>query len=459
MANRKYKNRSTRKLALSRRTLLAQGLGAAAIAGLGAGPLSRLSFADGETVAHAPGFGKAKQMVILYMGGGASHFETFDPKPGTTSGGPTKAIGTALDGVQIASTLPELAQRMNEICLVRGMTSKEGNHDRARYLMHTGYAPTPTLTHPGFGCVMSHEKGNPDSELPHYIAINTPGAGAGYLGVNHAPFTLRIRGTGATSRQNGGQGAQRRRPTTSSGSPVDNLELPRGMEKARRDRRLELQAKLNEQFDKDRNSAASEAQAAMFDRARRLMDSPKNTAFDVSAEKAATRDRFGRGQFGESCLVARRLIDQGVQCVEVAMGGWDTHDDNFKRVADLNTALDKGASALLDDLRSSGRLDETLVLWVGDFGRTPRITPSLGRGHYPGAWSLWLAGGGVKGGQVLGATDAEGAKVIEHPVQVPDLFASIAHATGIDGSRTFESGGRPISLVFEEGKLVTKMFS
>ena len=397
-----------------------------------------------------PGQGQAKQVVVLFMSGGASHLETFDPKPGTSAGGPTRAIPTAVPGVHIASTLPRLAKRMNRIALLRGMSTKEGNHQRARYLMHTGYAPTPTVAHPSFGAWMSYLKGDPEADLPAYVAVNGPGEGSGLVGPGHAPFQVRI--------AQGGRGQQARAPKK-KGQVVQNLSAPRGMSNARRDRRLGLHETLNRGFGARHGAAVPDAQRAMFDRARRLMDSPKNTAFDLSEETQATQERYGKDDFGAGCLMARRLLDQGVKVVEVMSNGWDTHFDNFNRVATLNGAVDRGASALLDDLQASGKLDETLVVWVGDFGRTPRITSTQGRGHYPRAWSTWMAGGGVQGGRVLGATSTDGSTVTDGAVAPADFFASLAHATGMDPQFTLFANGRPISVVHESGRVVQDLFA
>jgi hypothetical protein len=444
---------------LSRRSLLRRGAGAAAAAALLATPLRHAFGEEGSdqvdrTVAQR---GKAKQVVFLFMSGGASHIDTFDPKPGAPTNGPTKAIPTAVRGVHIASSLPLLAKQMQSIALIRGMTSKEGNHERARYLMHTGYPPTPTVTHAGLGSIVSHEMGRADAALPDYIAVNGPGARPGYLGVHHAPFAIQVQPEGAAGRPGlpGQRRARGKRPV------VANLTLPAGMDEERRDSRLGFLETLNERFGRDRSKHTGEAQQAMFERARRLMDSPENTAFDLGGEKPDTLARYGPTRFGMGCLMARRLIDEGVKCVEVLMGGWDTHDDGFNRVTALNEQLDAAASALLSDLRASGKLDETLVVWVGDFGRTPRIdTGRNGRGHYPRAWSAWMAGGGVQGGRVIGATDARGETVVDRSVTPYDFYASIAHATGVDAAKTFYTEqGRPIQIVYKDGRVVTELFS
>ncbi len=446
-------SRRTKHSGVSRRDLLRYGIATAALTPF-VSPLGRV-FADESAAVKLPGKGKAKQVVLLYMSGGASHFETFDPKPGASTGGPTKAISTNVSGIHIADSLPLLAKRMDKICLVRGMTSREGNHERARYLLHTGYPPTPTVVHAGLGSILSHELGDPFADLPNYISVNGPGARPGYLGVNHAPFAIQVRSTGAAARD----GRRDRRMRPGGGATVQNLNAPKRVDSKRRDRRLDFLDKLNKRFGKDHADDVPQAQGAMFERATRLMDSPKNTAFDLSTESAKTREAYGQTGFGQGCLMARRLIDEGVTCVEVTSGGWDTHDDNFNRVRNLNGELDRGASALLDDLAKSGKLDETLVIWVGDFGRTPNITASQGRGHYPRAWSMWMAGGPVQGGRVIGKTDARGAEVVENPVTPNDLFASIAHATGFDRDKLFHSNGRPITLVYEDGKEVGDFFN
>jgi hypothetical protein len=407
-----------------------------AAAGLFLPALPRV-WADGAPVTPSaiPGFGKAQQVVFLYMIGGPSHFETFDPKPGAPTGGPTRTVATSLPGVEIADSLPGLAQRMNRLCLVRSMTSKEGNHDRARYLVHTGYAPQPTVVHPSLGAMLSKEKGKAQAELPEYVSIGGPGVGPGYLGVHHAPFVV------LDPRQ-----------------PIANLAAPTSVDDARRDDRLGFLDKVNSRFARSRGAELPEAQDAMFDKARRLMDSSKAVAFEIGKEPAATARPYGTSRFGQSCLMARRLVEAGVTCVEVMMNGWDTHDDGFARTKALNADLDQGASALLDDLAATGKLDSTLVVWAGDFGRTPEITSSEGRGHWPQAWSAWFAGGGVQGGRVVGATDARGAAVKERPVGIPDFMASVMHAAGVE-NLTYHSNGRPITLWDKAGTVVKELFT
>jgi hypothetical protein len=416
----------------SRRDVLAYGAGA-----LAAGLLASRGvpvFADGAPA--APGFGRAKQLVFLYMIGGPSQFETLDPKPGTTTGGPTKTVATSVPGVELADSLPGLAKRMGHLCLIRSMTSREGNHDRARYLAHSGFPPNPTVMHPSIGSIVAAERGAADAEIPNFVSIGGPGHGNGYLDLAHAPFVV--------------QDPRR---------PIANLELPGGLSDRRRDARISFLDRLNERFAENRGDGVAKGQRVMFDKSRRLMDSKKVDAFDLSKETAARREAFGASAFGQGCLMATRLLAQGVPVVEVMSNGWDTHEDNFDRTKALAADVDRGASALLDHLAAEGRLESTLVVWIGDFGRTPDVTASEGRGHFPRAWSTFLAGGGVRGGRVIGATDRLGREVAQRPVTIPDFFATLAHAFGIDGGKEFHVNGRPITYVDKAGKPVVEAFS
>jgi hypothetical protein len=234
--------------------------------------------------------------------------------------------------------------------------------------------------------------------------------------------------------------------------------MPAGLSDRRVASRVEFLSKVNERFARERGEGVPSGQDVMFDKARRMMGSKKVGAFDLSAVPAKRKEAYGSGVFGTGCLMAKRLLDEGVSCVEVMSQGWDTHDDNFNRVRELAAGVDRGVSALLDELQADGMLDSTLVVWLGDFGRTPDITATQGRGHFPRAWSALLAGGGVQGGRVIGRTDALGRDVAERPLTIPELFASFAHALGVHGSREFQANGRPITLVDKVGTPVPELF-
>ncbi|MCK6479461.1 MAG: DUF1501 domain-containing protein [Planctomycetaceae bacterium] len=381
--------------------------------------------------------GRAKRCIVLFMDGGPSHMDSWDPKPGREFQGPTETIPTPIPGVRIAAALPAMASRVRDLCIVRSMTSREGNHSRAKYLLHAGYPPNPTVVHPAFGSLLSHEAGDPGFDLPSFVQVNgNNGESGGYLGVAHDPFVIQ-----------------------DPGQPIANLAPPPGVDDARLDGRMEFLARLDRRFGESRGTEVPESRQVMYARSRRLMASPLTRAFDLSREKDAVRERYGRDSFGQGCLMASRLVEAGVPVVEVRLGGWDTHQDNWTKVPQLLAQVDRGFSNLLDDLRAKGLLGETLVVWTGEFGRTPRPNPRGGRDHHPRAWSMVMAGGGVLGGQVVGETDADAAEVIDRPVTVPDLFASWAHAFGLNPRKTFYAGERPVTLVDRAGAPVREFFA
>src|SRR5262245_34638598 len=360
-----------------------------------------------------PGRGAAKRIVVLYMAGGATQFETWAPKAkGSANMGEAEPINTSVEGIQVGSFLPLLAKSMDDICVVRSVTSREGNHDRGRYLMHTGYIPNPTVVHPNLGSYIAQEIGKSDSVLPNFVSIGGT-QGAGFLGVEYDPFVVD-------------------NPTR----PVDNLVSPPGVDTRRRDSRLALLDRLNREFESDRGDEAVAPHRNMFDRAKRLMDAGSNRAFDVTEERESILKLYGETNFGKGCIVARRLLEAGVKVVEVVLGGWDTHANEHGAVKALAEGLDPGMSGLLKDLKDRGMLDTTLVYWFSEFGRTPRVGDGGngpgGRGHYPQAFSIAMAGGGIKGGRVIGATDPDGVMCTDRPVTPQDLHATVCHSLGID---------------------------
>lgn len=374
--------------------------------------------------------------IVLWMQGGPSQFETFSPKPGHKNGGETKAIDTSVAGIQVSENLPHTAQVMDEICLIRSMTSREGSHPRATYLMQTGHLPTASVKFPALGSVAAQQIGDSAAELPSFVRIAGRGrgaAGAGLLGVDYDPFAIRD---------------PERAP--------DNTEIPTADDRFRR--RLGLLSSLEDGYAEEaaRNEVANHRK--LYDKASRLVLSSQMDAFDIQREPESMRQAYGESQFGAGCLLARRLVEAGVTFVEVSAGNWDTHQDNFQRVRDLCGQVDQPYAQLLRDLRERGMLDRTLVLWMGEFGRTPRINPRGGRDHYPRAFNVALAGGGVRGGQVVGATDAGGESVDDRPVSVNDLFRTICHSLEIDADHeNMSSIGRPIKIV-DGGEVVEEVF-
>ncbi len=410
-----------------RRSFMGLGLGALASAVLGARALGSARAAERQPSA------RAKACIVLFMHGGASQIDTFDPKPGAETAGEFRPIPTALTGVKISEHLPQLARRMDKLALIRSLTSKEGNHDRARYLMHAGYAPAGGVKHPAFGSIVAEERGG--GTLPGYVSIGGPGHDAGFLGAQHAPFVVR-----------------------DPSRPVRNLAPFRGVDRQRLDARLALWRAQEDRFARGRGGPQVTGHRAVVEQAVTMMRAAEAQAFDLEREPQAGRDRYGESGFAQGCLMARRLVERGVPFVEVSLRGWDTHENNFERVRALSAELDRGMSALLDDLEARGLLDSTLVLWAGDFGRTPRINARGGRDHFPRCSSVALAGGGVRGGQVIGATDREGYEIADRPVTVPDLFRSLSHALGVDADATrLSDAGRPIATV-DGGAVIDELF-
>jgi uncharacterized protein (DUF1501 family) len=403
---------------ITRRTMLVGGLGAAATTLLTA-----------PSAAAASAGTTATRCILLYMHGGASQFETFDPKPGTREGGPTKAIATAIDGVQFSAHLPGLARRADALAVLRSVTMREGNHDRARYLMRTGHTPQGGVVHPGLAAMVDARHG--DADFIGAVAIGAPTQSPGLLGPRHAALTVR--------------------------KAMQGL---RGLDDdpdVRDTKRAALFGALQDRFAEGRTRAPIDGHTETFGRARVVMRSPKRAAFDLSAESAATRARYGEDDFGTGCLLARRLVDHDVAFVEVGLNGWDTHEDNFARTTELAKQLDRGMSALLDDLVSSGRIADTLVVCMGDFGRTPSINGREGRDHFPDIASVVLAGGGISGGLAVGATSTDGREIAERPIAIADLYRTITTRLGIDPDEVrLAASGRPITTV-DGGKVIDEL--
>ncbi len=418
---------------IPRRWFLELGVGAALSFGLGlpfGGERTALAKSAAGAKTKAP---HARACILLYMEGGPSQLDTFDPKPGRPTGGPFKAIETNVKGIRISEHLPRLAKQMKRMALVRSLTSKEGNHERARHLMHTGYPPQGGVDHPAFGSVVALTR---DSRtLPGYVAIGGPGEDAGFLDASYSPF-----------------------PVLDPTKPTRNLGYAGGVDPGRFDMRLGLWRTLQGDFATDHPGVLVSGQRSVGEQAVALMRSPSVVAFDVSSEPEALKKAYGDSPFGSGCLMARRLVAAGIPFVEVLLKGWDTHDNNFPRVTDLSVTLDQAMSALLDDLAKTGLLDTTLVLWMGDFGRTPVINERGGRDHFPTASNIVLAGGGVKGGQVIGSTNENGDEIVSRPVSVPDLYRSVAWAMQVDADKTrFAPSGRPVKTV-DGGKIISELF-
>ncbi len=386
--------------------------------------------------AAASGKGNAKSCILLWMDGGPSHKDTFDLKPDSKGAGEFKPIKTSAPGIEISEHLPKIAGIMKHGAIVRGMSTPEGAHARAKYYGHTGYREGQGgVIYPSLGSIVSKEAGKADGSMPNYVSISGRSYGSGYLGPKHQPLLITDPNRGVEDLK-----------AVVAGTQFDN--------------RIGLLDKMEKAFTREYQADAITDHKTTYERAVKLMQSKEAKAFDLSAEPAANKAKYGSGRFADGVVMARRLVEVGVPFVEVTLGGWDTHQDNFKRVKSLSEQIDGPVSALIADLRDKGLLDTTLVVWMGDFGRTPNINArgaNPGRDHYPRAWSLAMFGGGIKGGTVIGKTDKEGASVVERQTSAQDYLATVCELMGIDHTKKNETaGGRPIQIV-DKAKPFTDM--
>jgi hypothetical protein len=404
---------------LSRRDLLK--LSAAGVTGLSLSGwinvLARAGAAQG---------GKHKACILLWMDGGPSHKDTFDMKPGTENGGDFKPIKTAVPGIEISEHFEKFAKLTDQAAILRGMTTSEGAHGRARYYMHTGYKEgIGGLVYPSLGSIVSAELGRPDYPMPNFVAVGNRSYGSGFLGAKHQPLVVNDPARG-----------------------VENLKAM--VDEQQFDNRVGLLEEMEQAFYRDYKAGVGADHKTTYQRAVTLMKSKEAKAFDLALEPTSSKEKYGTSKFGEGCLLARRLVETGVSFVEVNLGGWDTHQDNFDRVKALSKQVDPAMSALVSDLKERGLLDSTLIIWMGEFGRTPKINQrgaKPGRDHYPRAWSSVMIGGGIKGGQVIGKTDKEGATVEDRPISALDFMATVCKVLGIDYNKQNHANGRPIRIV------------
>jgi hypothetical protein len=368
-----------------------------------------------------------KRCILLWLAGGASQLETWDPKPGAATGGPYRAIPTSVPGIHISELMPKMAQRMKYTAIIRSLNTKDGDHGGGAKLMMRGRRDEPNLRYPDLGGVLARELGQVDSQVPDYVSFYfategrdfAPGA-AGFLGSRYAPMEL-----------------------YKSNIP-ENIHLLDGMNGTDHKERADLRDLLSKQFSQGRTSGTLESHNEAYQRVRGLMASEK--LFDIEQEPQKVRDQYGRTTFGEQVLVARRLVEAGVPFVRVGRAWWDSHGQNFETHAELVPELDHVMATLLDDLNARGLLENTLVVTLAEFGRTPSINASLGRDHFASAWSMSLSGAGIKGGSVYGKSDETGNRVKEGEVGAAQVFATIYQALGIKHDKNYYVGSRPVPL-------------
>lgn len=403
---------------------------------------------------------KSKHCILLWMSGGPSQTDTWDLKPNHENGGEFKEIATASTGLRISEHLPKLATMSEDLAVLRGLSTGEGDHGRGTYLMRTGHAPGGFVRHPCVGSSLSSLMNDSEAGLPKFVSIgayrafNQDAFSPGFLGPRHGPLFV-----AASDMQSATADAD--------GYPqleVRGMRPPQDVTAARMNHRLQLWKQMQSRFLAKHQTGAPKAHNTVYENAVRLMNSKDAAAFDLSLETDATRERYGPSVFGQGCLLARRLVERGVSFVEVSLGtssntvGWDTHTDNFNAVRELSEQLDQGWSSLLAELKERGLLESTTILWMGEFGRTPRINNSTGRDHFPAAWSAVLAGGGIAGGQAFGRTSVDGMRVEDGQVSAEDLLATLAAATGVGAdANLINEDGRPIPIA--EGKPIREVLA
>ncbi len=409
--------------------------------GLSLAQLLRLE-ARGEVHASARG----KNAIFIYLNGGQSHFESWDPKPdGGEVAGEFQPIDTNLTGLRICEHMPKLAAQADKYCVLRGVKDAVGAHRPAQLLMRTGNRSVPSLSYPDVGSVIVKERRSPVG-IPPFVSLpvdrSTTVESPGYLGVAYSPFRVN-------------------EDPNADDFSIRALSSPQGMSFARVQSRTALMNQLDTAFrNVDRANDNLDGMDRFYQRAYDILRSTQTReAFDLTRESDKVRDTYGRTSLGQACLLARRLIEVGVRCVTVDFGGWDTHQKNFSRMKDeLLPPWDTALAALLEDLDARGLLDSTLVWSTGEMGRTPTINKNAGRDHWGKAMSMVMAGGGIRGGQVLGQTDEKGAEVTVVAGSPEDMAASALHALGIDHTKEHHtSTGRPIRIV-RDGDVIEKLF-
>lgn len=415
-------------------------------AGIGGASVSGWFPAFAEQLASDPH--RRRHVILLWMSGGPSQTDTWDMKPDHENGGEFAEIQTAVPGLRFSEHLPKLAAMADKLAVIRGLSTKEGDHGRGTYLMRTGHKPMGPLQYPSIGSSLTSHLADRDVTLPGYVSVgpyrafNQDAFGPGFLGPRFGPLIV------------GASDIPGAMADSAEGFPelkVQSLQRPEGITPARMDKRLQMWRSLQKDFLATRGGAA-QTHNTVYEGAVQLMNSKDALAFDLSDEPEALREEYGRTVFGQGCLLARRLIERGVACVEVSLGtsaggvGWDTHSNNFDAVAQLSADLDNGWGTLMRDLQDRGLLESTTILWMGEFGRTPQINSNAGRDHFPNAWSSVLAGGGIAGGQAYGRTSEDGTVVEEGKIGVGDLLATLCQAAGVGGESIMAPSGRPIPM-------------
>ena len=372
-----------------------------------------------------------KSAILLWMGGGPSTMDIWDLKPDAPTGGPFRPIGTTGD-VQICEHMPLMAKQMHNMAIIRSMSTREADHMRGRYYMHTGYVPNPSMEHPSYGSVLSHQLRRDDIEIPQFVTVGGGSMGAGFLGAQYNPFSV------------------------NSDGRIRNLDMKVDARLMQRAYALDL---IENNFINQKRGSLAKDHQSVLKRTFNLLTSEQMEAFKIAGEPEPVKERYGDNGFGKGCLMARRLVEVGVPFIEVNLGGWDNHQNIHPTLRDNKLpVLDQGMSALVEDLEQRELLKDTAIIWMGEFSRTPRINGNAGRDHWARSWSVVVGGAGMNGGIAVGETSADGTKVITDPYSSQDVMASVCKALGISLSTTFTSNsGRPMKIA-NSGKIIKELF-
>jgi hypothetical protein len=351
--------------------------------------------------------------------------------------GLTKTINTKVDGIRLSENLPLLARQVDKLAIIRSMASTQGAHEQGQYFQRTSYTLRSSIRHPSMGAWLEkfQDRGNPTLPGSVMIGNDSRHPGAGFFEAKYAPLMINDPESG-----------------------ISNVRPNSWFTEERMTSRLGVAKQLDRKFAETYNVKNVRAYSDMYDDAVKVMKSEELKAFDLDAEPSALRDKYGRDRFGQGCLLARRLVEHGVRHVEVTFGSWDTHNANFTRVPELADELDAALSTLLQDLEAHGLLNETLVVLATEFGRTPEVNANDGRDHHPTGFTCVLAGGGIRGGQVYGATDERGDKAVENPVTIPDFNATIGYALGLPLDQVIYSPSKRPFTIADKGKPLTQLF-
>lgn len=379
---------------------------------------------------------QAEHVILFWNSGGMSHLDTWDPKPGRKVQGEFNPIKTSVDGMEISEIFPQLAKQMHHGALIRSIAGTNGDHGRAQYELQTGFNQSPNIMHPGLGSLVAHER-EPLGDLPALVSISGQAARAGYLGQKCEAYFVG-------------------RP----GQKDPYLTFPEGISHARGMQRLQILKKMNRRTSAQNGAEELKASQTALKDAVALMESPALKAFDLKKENPTTVEKYGDTEFGRGALLARRLVEQGVRFVQVNRGGFDNHGNIFQAMRNHGADMDPAIASLISDLKANGKLEKTLIVVLSEFGRTPRINDGGGRDHWARVFSCMMAGGGIKGGSIIGASDPDGMEVAERPVKVADLHATLCHALGIDLNKELTTPqGRPIRLVRKEANPINELFA